>query len=260
MILLALFQYSPWVISMILLVCMIVAVSIGLRLGNRNKERDNEDDKTTSNLIGGIFALNAFLLAFTFSMSAGRYEARRDILVLEANNIGTAILRADLYPDSMRNILMPLFREYVETRIAYYSITGDSALLNASVQKANGISGQIWQHCTAYFRQTGSMVPSNQLVPALNDMIDIVNTRQQQLYAMVPETIVMMLFVLTITSAFLAGYSNKKGRMDWPVVVCFCILTAFVIFITLDLDRPRTGLIRLDTAENSMLELRQIFK
>jgi cytochrome c oxidase subunit IV len=80
------------------------------------------------------------------------------------------------------------------------------------------------------------------------------------LFAKVPETIILMLFVLTIASAFLAGYSNKKGKMDWAVAIGFSILSAFVIFITLDLDRPRTGLIRLDIAEQTMLDLRQSVK
>lgn len=259
MILLNLFEYSPAALSIILLVCLLLALFIGLRLG-LGKAKDAEEDKTSSSLISGIFALSAFLLGFTFSMSASRYESRRDVLVQEANDIGTAILRVDLYPDSMQLILRPLFREYVESRIAYYSIKGDTGKLIASVNESNAISAEIWKHCMANFRQTGTVMPSSQMVPALNSMIDIVSTRQQQLFAMVPESIVGMLFVLTISSAFLAGYVNKKGRVDWPVAVGFCVLTAFVIFITLDLDRPRAGLIRLDTAEQSMLDLRQNFK
>ena len=104
---------------------MILAVRIGIRLGKKKTAPDGEEDKTSSNLIGGIFALSAFLLAFTFSMSASRFEARRDVLVAEANNIGTAILRVDLYPDSMQQLLRPLFRDYVEERIAFYYVKGD---------------------------------------------------------------------------------------------------------------------------------------
>lgn len=260
MFILSLFKYSPAFIAFILLICMILAVRIGLWFGKKKSAHDGEEDKTSSSLIGGIFALSAFLLGFTFSMSASRFEARRDVLVAEANNIGTAILRIDLYPDSMQQLLRPLFRDYVEERIAYYYVKGDSTALNASVSKANAISSKIWKHCTDDFRKTKSVAPSNQMIPALNDMIDIVTTRQQQLYAMVPETIVLMLFVLTIASAFLAGYTNKKGKMDWPVVVGFAILSAFVIFITLDLDRSRTGLIRLDLPQQAMIDLRENLK
>lgn len=125
MFILSLFKYSPAFIAFILLVCMILAVRIGIRLGKKKTAPDGEEDKTFSNLIGGIFALSAFLLAFTFSMSASRFEARRDVLVAEANNIGTAILRVDLYPDSMQQLLRPLFRDYVEERIAFYYVKGD---------------------------------------------------------------------------------------------------------------------------------------
>lgn len=259
MILLILFKFAPASIGLTLLVCLLLALYIGLRMG-LGKQKGESEDKTSSSLISGIFALSAFLLGFTFSMSASRYDARRDVLVQESNDIGTAILRIDLYPDSMQQLLRPLFRDYVESRIAYYSIIGDTGKLIASVNEANAISSRIWNHCTAHFRQTGSMVPANQMIPALNSMIDIVNTRQQQIFAIVPESIVLMLFVLTIASAFLAGYVNRKGKVDWPVAAGFCILTAFVIFITLDLDRPRRGLINLDVAHKSMVDLRQNFK
>lgn len=259
MILLILFKFAPATISAILLLCLLLALYIGVRMG-LGKNKGESEDKTSSNLISGVFALNAFLLGFTFSMSASRYEARRDVLVQESNDIGTAILRIDLYPDSMQQLLRPLFRDYVESRIAYYSIRGDTGRLTASVNSSNAISARIWNHCTAHFRQTGSVAPTNLMIPSLNAMIDKVNTRQQQLYAIVPESIVLMLFVLTIASAFLAGYVNRKGKVDWPVAAGFCILTAFVIYITLDLDRPRRGLINLDVAEKSMVDLRQNFK
>ena len=47
---------------------------------------------------GVIFGLLSLLIAFTFSGAASRFERRRDLIVQEANAIGTAYLRIDLLP------------------------------------------------------------------------------------------------------------------------------------------------------------------
>jgi hypothetical protein len=255
-----LYFFSAATISFVLFLLMVLSFYIGTRLAHRKKMRQVEDDeKTSSSLVGAVFALSAFVLGFAFSMSASRYDAKRNIVVQEANNIGTALLRADLYPDSMRNIIRPLFKEYIETRIDYYNTKADTAALNTSLIKANAISAKIWQEAIGHFNKTGAFVPVNNMLPALNAMIDITTTSHQQLYAVVPQSILMMLFILTLTSAFLAGYSNKKGHVDWPIAVGFCLLSSLVIYCTLDLDRPNRGLITLDTAKQAIVDLRKNF-
>ena len=69
---------------------------------------------------GSMLGVMALLLGFTFSIAISKFETRRQITVEEANEIGTAILRCDMYPDSLRNLLRADFKEYIEARIAYY--------------------------------------------------------------------------------------------------------------------------------------------
>src|SRR5690242_6468488 len=63
-----------------------------------------------------LLGLCALFLAFTFNMSSTRYDERRLVIVEEANAISTAILRADLYPDSIRKEFRKDFELYVEKR------------------------------------------------------------------------------------------------------------------------------------------------
>lgn len=44
------------------------------------------------------FQLIFALLGFTFAMAVARYDARREMVLQEANTIGTTYLRADLLP------------------------------------------------------------------------------------------------------------------------------------------------------------------
>ena len=49
-------------------------------------------------LEGAVFGLLGLLVAFTFSGAATRFEMRAQLIVDEANAIGTAYLRIDLLP------------------------------------------------------------------------------------------------------------------------------------------------------------------
>ena len=68
-------------------------------------------------MVAAVLALLAFLLTFTFGMAASRFEARRQVLLDEANAIGTAYLRAALLSDPQRAEIRKLLREYVDVRL-----------------------------------------------------------------------------------------------------------------------------------------------
>src|SRR5688572_3599493 len=66
---------------------------------------------------GAIFALMGLLIAFTFSAAQNRLDARRKLLIDEANAIGTAYLRIDLLPGDAQPKLRDDFRAYTDSRI-----------------------------------------------------------------------------------------------------------------------------------------------
>lgn len=105
-----------------------------------------------------------------------------------------------------------------------------------------------------------SVIPHSQMVPALNEMFDSATAYDYSEYQRVPESIVWMLLILSFVSAFFMGYSSaEKGRLDWYVAFGFCFLSVMVIFITLDLDRPRRGMIQIDVSHKALLSLMDNF-
>jgi hypothetical protein len=82
---------------------------------------------------GSLLGLTALLLSFTFGMSATKYETRRQHIVSETNEIGKSILICDMYPDSVRNLLRPDFKNYLETRLAYYTAGDDGWMINKTL-------------------------------------------------------------------------------------------------------------------------------
>jgi len=59
-------------------------------------------------MIAAILGLLAFRLAFTFGVAASRFDTRRELVLDEANAIGTTFLRAALLPTASALGLVPV--------------------------------------------------------------------------------------------------------------------------------------------------------
>jgi hypothetical protein len=253
-----LFQIEAWVIALVLFILMIITTLIGKKIGNKirlnNKSEKNLTE--TSGLIGLLF----FLLAFTFGMSGSRYDSRRTIIVEEANDIGTAILRSDLYPDTERTLFRKDFKEYVEARIQYYEVGPDVKGILKADSLSQAISARLWKRASDLSKNPANLAATQQMIPALNTMIDVTTSRLAGERAKVPESILIMLFLLALITAFYSGYSEgRKGKIDWLVQTGFCLLVSLVILFTYDLDRPRRGFVNLDGPNQTIIELRKNF-
>lgn len=250
---------EAWLIALLLFIVMLTAVFIGGTVGNRTRSRDASEKKSSET--SALTALLFFLLAFTFGMSSERYDSRRKIVVEEANDIGTAILRCDLYPDSVSAVLRKDFKEYVEARIAYYEAGPDMQKILRADSLSQLISARLWKRTSDLSKNPANLAATQQMIPALNTMIDVTSTRLAGEKAKVPQSILIMLFFLSAITAFYSGYSDAgKGKVDWLVQTGFCLLISLVVLFTLDLDRPRRGFVNLDAANQNIIALRKNFK
>lgn len=253
-------RHSSLEITLILLAAMIFFYWFGLKARSYMLRKTGKDRQEGIGTIeGSLLGLLALMLSFTFSMSSSRHDQRLTILVQEANDIGTAVLRADLYPDSIRNPLRAEFRKYVDARIAFFEAGRNYPKIMEANDSASAIQNRLWAIVAVAGKDREHMHRTAQMVPALNQMIDIVTTRNASLIAKVPDLILYMLFLLCITSSFILGYAGGKGH-DWIVSLSFTLMVGMAIFIILDLDRPRTGIITLHEAHYHILVLRDMFK
>jgi len=251
-------ETEAWIITLLLFLLMILSSFVGKLLGNhmRNKKDSEEKSIETSALTALLF----FLLAFTFGMSGDRYDSRRKIVIEEANNIGTAILRSDLYPDSSKTLFRRDFKLYVEARISYYQAGADVKEVLKADSLSQEIASRLWKRASTLSKNPANLAATQQMIPALNNMIDIITSRSSGEKAKVPESIILMLFFLAMIIAFYGGYSEGlKGKMDWVVQLGFCLLVSLVILFTLDLDRPRRGFVNLDISNQTIIDLRKNF-
>jgi len=245
-----------------LFVFMLTFIWLGSKAGQRRKGKpDYHDNPSNTTIYSSVFGLLAFLLAFTFSMSGNRFDARRVASIKESNDISTAILRADLYPDSDRVVLRNYFKLYLQARIDFLTSGTDIKKVVEASNRTRLQSRYLWKHVHEFYKKNNTTVITGQMVPALNNMFDSANSNTYSELMHVPSSIVMMLFLLALVAAFFVGYvSVGKGRFDWFIGVGFCLLISVVVYITLDLDRPRRGLIQLDTSHEAILELMDLFE
>lgn len=208
---------------------------------------------------GSLLGLTALLLSFTFGMSASKFESRRQLIVSETNEIGKTILRCDLYTDSVRNILRADLKNYLETRIDYFRAKDDETQIKNSLVRTDSISKIIWNTVAVLSHDPKNMVASQQMVPSLNSMIDIVTTREGTRRAMVPGMILIVLCVLVLVSAFLSGYGSKSLERNKVLVLAFAVMTTLALYLVIDLDKPRQGFVNLNSSEQLLEDLRGIF-
>jgi hypothetical protein len=99
------------------------------------------------------------------------------------------------------------------------------------------------------------------LLPALNAMIDITTTRTIALQTHPPTIVFAMLFMVALASALLAGHglAGGKGR-NWLHMVGFAAIIAVVVYVILDLEFPRLGLIRVEAFDHALVELLRSMK
>ncbi|HMO03250.1 MAG TPA: hypothetical protein PKC67_09565 [Kiritimatiellia bacterium] len=98
---------------------MILAPVVCYRLGRRKQQEEDRHAEVSGAVTGAIFALLGLLIAFTFSGAHARFDARRQLIVQEANAIGTTYLRLDLVPASAQPPLREKFKSYATSRAVF---------------------------------------------------------------------------------------------------------------------------------------------
>lgn len=246
-----------WALMGLLFLAMLGTTLLGHRYGRRQRVRHGESATTGTGIVeGALFALLGLLMAFTFATSYSQYNLRRSLAVDEANAIGTAYLRLDVLPAEARGPLREKFKKYVETRLDFWNQLGNRPALREALSHADELQREIWSLGIAATEDD----PANRrlLLPALNQMIDITTTRFDASQRHPPLIIFAMLFILALLCAWLIGYASASAEhLNWTHVIGYAAMVMLTIYVIIDLDYPRYGLIRLDFAQEPLEDVRR---
>jgi hypothetical protein len=233
-----------------LFVSVVALVEAGRRLGLKRRFEG------LTAIEGAVFGLMGLLIAFTFGSAAVRFETRRNLIVEETNDIGTAYLRLDLLPAAAQPKLRDAFRRYVDTRLAVYRSLPDLDAAKAELARMTDLQKEIWEGAVAACRESDSQASTMLLLPALNAMIDITTVRTVASQTHQPAIIFVMLMLVMLACSLLAGLGMAGGTRSWLHVVCFAAVLTIAFYVILDLEYPRVGLIRIDWMDQILKDLR----
>jgi hypothetical protein len=244
---------------LVVTLCLLV---VGRRIGARRLAVDPEGAKSGVGAIdGAVFGLMGLLIAVTFSGGAARYDARRALIVEEANSVGTAWLRLDLLPAGAQPPLRDKFRQYADARLAVFRKVPDMAAVKVELERAGALQNEIWTQAVAACRDSGSSPATMLLLPALNEMFDVATTRTMTAQVHPPAIIYGLLALLVLAGALLAGYGmGVSSARNWFHGFAFVLVITLAIYVILDLEFPRVGLIRVQGFDKVMVDLREGMK
>lgn len=236
-----------------ILLIVLLAVECGHRLGKYRRSRhEQEKEAPLGTMVGATLGLLAFILAFTFGLAAARFDTRRQVLLDEANAIGTTYLRAGMLPER-REEIRALLRDYVSTRLEAVR----SGNIAEGIGRSEDIQQQVWSQAVAVGEKNPNSIVVGLFVQSLNEMIDLHAKRLQAgLRSRIPAAIWVGLFAVAALSLAAMGYqAGLVGTRRSLAVFAVAFTFSVVIELIADLDRPQEGVLRV--SQHALLDLQQ---
>ena len=223
----------------------------GFRLGQwRLSERRQfaEPERTgVSTITASMFALLAFTLGLTINFAENRFEARRELVVQEANTIGTAWLRARLVGGSEGDAIAALIEDYAKVRLDF-TASGEESEIAPVLTQTSALQTQMWGLMTELARRTPTPITAS-LVTSLNEMFDASLSQRFAFASRLPESLVLSLLLGSMTATGAMGYLlASTGNHQVLLSLLALLMWAGAMVLILDFSRARLGSIRVNPA------------
>ena len=232
----------PAVFLLLSLVLLGLGMVIGTRIRERREQIIEREGKIITVLEGALLTLFGLLIGFTFSMAVNRYDARKTLVVTEANAIGTTWLRTALLAEPARSEEQGLLREYVQQRMRYLSAGPDQAAIQDSLQRASDLQTRVWALASNYAADHKDITTSL-FLSTLNDSIDVSEERTAADENRIPAEAWWMLLFVGFAATLLVGLDVRAK--SWVLQATLPIVLAGALVLTMDMDSPRYGLIQI---------------
>lgn len=233
-------------VPLVLVAVFFAASEAGFQYHRRFGKRGSTDDE--GQVLSTALLVLALLLGFTFSMALARFDDRRQMVVLEANDIGSAWLRAGLVPAPYGPALQAALADYAQLRT-----TSPLPEETEKLARAAALRSQLWK-LTAQAQSGLDGARASGLISAVTAVFDTGTRREKAVAAHVPGEVVLLLLIFATVACFLLGYmfDAHGDRHRFASGILF-LLMGLTVMLILDLDRPAEGSILVD--QSAMREL-----
>jgi hypothetical protein len=231
-----------FLILAVLFLAMAAAREFGAWSHRRLATTAESESSDEGYILSAVLGLLALLVAFTFGLALSRHETRRELVVAEANALGTAYLRTSELDQPQR--LRVLLRAYTQERLAFGRNAGEAQA--AAARRALALQPQIWAEAQVQLQPVRTTAVTPFVLSPLNEAFDAASARQAGLAARLPITVLITLALYVVVAAGVLGYAvaGAGARHRAASLVLFALLT-LALGLILDLDRPRAGAIHV---------------
>ncbi len=235
--------FSEWIFLAIPTLVLVGFAELGFKLGKRARVTSGAGQGSINGIQGAMLALLGLLLGFTFAMAGSRHEARRDLVVKDANAIGTTFLRAALLPAAHAAAVQDLLRQSVALRLEYQPLFDDPVQRAEGLRRNAEVQRQLWSHAVAAAQEAPTAIVAT-FVTALNDMFDVESERLAASRVHIPAVVWLLILVVAslgcLTSSYVAGIEGSRSPFSSMVLP---LLIAVVMTMIFDLMNPSRGMI-----------------
>ncbi len=238
---------------------LFVGLMVGLEAGRWVGRRAGESAGKSSGHAaadGVVFAVLGLLIAFIFTASAARFDHRRELIVQQANAYSTVWSRIDLMPVETQESIREPLRQWLDIAghlTEQVQQHGDHPEQLAA--RVEALQAGAWDAAVAAVgpqpTPTGAL-----LLASMNQWADLTNSRKAMDNLGLPPMVLPTLVGLSLLAAVLVGHGiaadPRRGRLH---ETAFALAICLSIYIILDLNGPRAGLIRLDAMDQQFRQL-----
>ncbi len=262
------YPYLPlWLITVLFFLALLLARELGAFVRRRHTARMThatarptapdraeagiDPDSSDGFAMTSVLGLLALLIGFTFSLSLGRHDERRQLVVKEANALGTTWLRTDLLAPQDAAKARQVLRRYIDARVDF----GSAADAEAEVRhyaRATALQSELWRTMTAAVAGFGDTPRASLVISTTNEAIDRAAERYAARQDHIPPRILRMLCLFALLSAGLVGYERAHQRKTTALLL---LLFSLAVGLVMDLDLPGAGATRVP--QEPMLDLQR---
>jgi hypothetical protein len=238
-----LYQANPWILPTLMLVVLGLAIELPYRLRAVLAFKKLNPDPINA-VQAGLLTLSAFVLSLSFSQASARFDARRAVVVAEANAIGATWLRADQLEPAESKRFRQILTDSTAAGLADYQSPYDPELIRRTTDRVNRDEGELWRIASSALHTRETTLGLSLLMESLNNMIDIIAQQHQALASHVPTAIVVLTLCLVTLGTLSLGFRFALGGSR-PLILSIIYVSAYVIVIEMmiDYDRPNTGFV-----------------
>lgn len=236
------YEVDSWVIASILGGLMVSAWAFGWYRGVHKTMTGKLKSINVNEAILGLFGL---LLGFTFSMSLGKHDQRRMMLINDSNCISDFATCASMVKEPVRGKLLVDVRKYLTILLTPFPKPTNIAAFNQKLDEIEALQADMQSLVTVSVNE-GTPVA----VPLVNTLIGMSSSYAARLASLrdrLPLEIVLLLCFAGIVTMMLQGQrQGEAGNALFTPSLGFILLACMVIWVTLDLNQPNRGFIHLN--------------